>query len=55
MIDPIMNPLAEILAPAADQAEYELAAAVMTADDEYGLKYLKYIRAEAAKAKAKAA
>lgn len=46
MIDPIMNPLDEILAPPADQEEYERAAAVMTAEDEYGLAYLKYVRSQ---------
>lgn len=44
MIDPIMNPLDDILAPPADRTEYELAAAVMTAEDEFGLKFLKYVR-----------
>ena len=46
MIDPIMNPLDEITAPPADEAEYELAAAVMTAEDEFGLKFLKYVRSQ---------
>ncbi|MDH3668336.1 MAG: dihydropteroate synthase [Paracoccaceae bacterium] len=46
MIDPIMNPLPEIQAPPANEDEYGLAAAVMTAEDEYGLKYLKYIRSQ---------
>jgi len=46
MIDPLMNPLAEIQAPPADADEYALAAAVMTAEDEFGLKYLKYVRAQ---------
>lgn len=50
MIDPLMNPLDEILKPPADQSEYEKAAAVMTAEDEYGLKFLKYVRAQAAAA-----
>lgn len=45
MIDPIMNPLDEILAPPANHKEYELASAVMTAEDEFGLKFLKYVRA----------
>lgn len=48
MIDPLMNPLAEITAPPVDQSEYEMAAAVMTADDEYGLNFLKYVRGQAA-------
>ena len=46
MIDPIMNPLAEIMAPPADQHEFEMAAAVMTAEDEFGLNYLKYVRSQ---------
>ena len=46
MIDPIMNPLDEILAQPVDPNEYELAAAVMTAEDEFGLKYLKYVRSQ---------
>ena len=44
MIDPLMNPLQEISNPPANQEEYELAAAVMTAEDEYGLKFLSYVR-----------
>ena len=47
MIDPIMNPLEEILADPPDPAEYEMAAAVMTAEDEFGLKFLKYVRGQA--------
>jgi 5-methyltetrahydrofolate--homocysteine methyltransferase len=52
MIDPLMNPLSEIQAPPVSEDEYQLAAAVMTAEDEFGLKFLKYVRAEAKKAKA---
>jgi len=48
MIDPVMNPLKEIIAPPANEEEYALAARVMTADDEYGLQFLKYVRAQAA-------
>ena len=48
MIDPIMNPLREIIEPPVNQEEYELAAAVMTAQDQYGLQFLKYVRAQAA-------
>jgi len=44
MIDPIMNPPVEFI-------EFKYAAEVMTADDEYGLKYLKYVRGEAKKKK----
>ncbi len=47
MIDPIMNPLDELLSPPVDEDEYQLAADVMTAVDEYGLKFLKYVRAQA--------
>lgn len=54
MIDPLMNPLDEITAPPADAAEYQLAADVMTAVDEFGLKYLKHVRAEDKKKKAAA-
>jgi len=50
MIDPLMNPLPEITAPPADRDEYQLAANVMTAVDEFGLKYLKYVRAQKKKA-----
>jgi 5-methyltetrahydrofolate--homocysteine methyltransferase len=39
MIDPIMN-------PPLDYIEFKLAADVMTADDEYALKFLKYVRAQ---------
>ncbi len=46
MIDPIMNPLSEIIAPPADEEEYKLAAAVMTAEDEFGLKFLKHVRSQ---------
>ena len=53
MIDPIMNPLSEITAAPVNQEEYELAAAVMTAEDEFGLKFLKYVRAQADQEKAK--
>ncbi len=49
MIDPIMNPLNEITAPPVNEEEYKLAAAVMTAEDEYGLNYLKYVRSQAEK------
>ncbi len=42
MIDPIMNPPLEFI-------EFKYAADVMTADDEYGLKYLKYVRSKAKK------
>ncbi len=55
MIDPLMNPLSEIQAPPVNQGEYELAAAVMTAEDEFGLKYLKYVRGQAKTAKKAAA
>ncbi len=55
MIDPIMNPLSELIAPPADEAEHQLATDVMTAVDEFGLKYLKHMRAEAkARARSKA-
>jgi 5-methyltetrahydrofolate--homocysteine methyltransferase len=47
MIDPIMNPLDEIKAPPADEEEYKIAAAVMEAEDQYALNYLKYIRGQA--------
>jgi len=47
MIDPIMNPLSELTNPPPDEAEYQLAADVMTAVDEYGLKFLKYVRGKA--------
>ena len=47
MIDPLMNPLDELTHPPVDQDEFQLAANVMTAVDEYGLKYLKYVRAQA--------
>lgn len=50
MIDPLMNPLSEIQAPPADKDEYTLAAAVMTAEDEFGLKYLKHVRGQAKRA-----
>lgn len=50
MIDPLMNSLAEIQAPPENAEEYALAAAVMTAEDEFGLKYLKYVRSNAGKA-----
>ena len=43
MIDPIMNPPIELI-------EFKYAADVMTADDEYALKYLKYVRGQAKKA-----
>lgn len=46
MIDPLMNPLDEILAPPANADEFQIAADVMTATDEFGLKYLKYVRAD---------
>ena len=46
MIDPIMNPLHEILEPPENQTEHDLAANVMTAEDEFGLKYLKYVRSQ---------
>ncbi len=46
MIDPIMNPLSEIQALPANEEEFKIAAAVMTAEDEYGLKYLKYVRTQ---------
>ena len=36
-------PKTEIVAPPANADEYELAAAVMTAEDEFGLKFLKYV------------
>jgi 5-methyltetrahydrofolate--homocysteine methyltransferase len=39
MIDPIMNPPIEFV-------EFKLAADVMTAQDEYAVSYLKYIRAQ---------
>ncbi len=55
MIDPLMNPLVAIQAPPANQEEYGLAAAVMTAEDEFGLKYLKYVRGQAKAAKKAAA
>ncbi len=45
MIDPLMN-------PAHEYKEFLLASDVMTATDEYGLKYLAYIRAEAARKEA---
>lgn len=51
MIDPLMNPLSEIKAPPANAEEYQLAAAVMTAEDEFGLKYLKYVRGQDKKKK----
>lgn len=41
MIDPLMN-------PPKDFVEFKLAADVMTADDEYAVSYLKYIRAQKA-------
>lgn len=44
MIDPIMNPPIEYI-------EFKLAADVMTADDEYALQFLKYVRGEAKKKK----
>ena len=40
MIDPLMN-------PPNDYVEFKYAADVMTAEDEYGLKFLKYVRAQA--------
>ena len=46
MIDPIMNPLSELQVPPVNEDEYKLAAAVMTAEDEFGLKYLKYVRSQ---------
>jgi len=39
MIDPLMN-------PPQDYVEFKYAADVMTATDEYGLKFLKYVRAQ---------
>ncbi len=42
MIDPLMN-------PPMDYIEFKYAADVMTAEDEYGLKFLKYVRAQAKK------
>jgi len=48
MIDPLMNPLNEIQEPPVNQDEYQRAADVMTAVDEYGLGYLKYVRAQQA-------
>jgi cobalamin-dependent methionine synthase I len=49
MIDPLMNSLAEITAPPVSEDEYQLAAKVMTAEDEFGLKFLKYTRSQAKK------
>ena len=43
-----MNPLNEIQEPPVNQEEYQRAADVMTAVDEYGLAYLKYVRAQQA-------
>jgi 5-methyltetrahydrofolate--homocysteine methyltransferase len=54
MIDPLMNPLEEIANPPANEEEYQIAAKVMTAEDEYGLQYLKYVRGQADKKKAAA-
>jgi hypothetical protein len=44
MIDPIMN------APL-DYVEFKYAADVMTADDEFAIQFLKYVRGNAKKAK----
>jgi cobalamin-dependent methionine synthase I len=44
MIDPLMN-------PPIDYIEFKYAADVMTADDEYAIQYLKYVRGAAKKAK----
>lgn len=46
MIDPLMNSLEEITSPPVNEEEYQLAADVMTAVDEFGLNFLKYARAQ---------
>jgi 5-methyltetrahydrofolate--homocysteine methyltransferase len=52
MIDPLMNSLEEITNPPANEHEYQIAAKVMTAEDEFGLQYLKYVRGQSDKKKA---
>lgn len=54
MIDPLMNPLEEIARPPENEKEFQLAADVLTAVDEYGLKYLKYVRGQSSQPKTRA-